>query len=666
MKLLRFIAPVACGVMMATAANAGETMYFYSGSRIVFAEDADNIARVALEDNGATIAVYGQDGTKLFTSPNAQLDYMSNKCEVPVADLLDIQFNEDGTATDLSPMKMAVQSTTTANNTVYSEAFGRNIARFDNPWGGTATNFYRIDYTTSSDFAKALLDGHTLEIVVMANFDGAITDSSNNVEAKPFASHEAGGTGFLISKKANGNGGASGKNVWTFLPNTSTTGSSTWRWATSLEQPVKGQYIHLVGVWNKDDQKAYVYINGELKFTADAPGDLVWPKAKAQWFAIGGDSSESACKNGWKGDIAVARIYDKPLNADEINNLWYSVKPAVENPDKQLVENVKIYSGLPFKAGVQFPVFANGFESGDKFYMSNTATDLGSEVAATLSDGKALLTLPANISAGNWWITLQRGSDSQMLGRTTFAASASIPGAKVIAHRGYWDTPGSAQNSRASLANAQALGCYGSETDIWLTTDGYLMVNHDTTFSGVTIASATYDQCKNLTLSNGEKMPRLEDFLEMLKASDSPTKLIIEIKKHNTVALNQAAAKAAVKAVKAAGVQDKVEYISFDIYALDQVLVEDPTALVAYLGSDYTVAQLKEHKHTGIDFKMADLRKSPSPTVQAHNLGMTVNAWTVTTTADIIEFNNMEVDFITSDAPIDALAIKAYYDQLPK
>lgn len=666
MKLLRYIAPVACGLILASTANAGETMYFYSGNRIVFAENSDNIARVAYEDNGATVAVYAPDGTKLFSSPKAELDYMSDRCEVPAADLLDIVFNEDGTATDVSPMKMAVKSTTTSNNTFYSPSFGRQVARFDNPWGTTATNFYRIDYTPTSDFGKALADGHTLEIVVMADFDGSITDASNNVEAKPFASHEAGGTGFLISKKANGNGGKSGKNVWTFLPNISTSGSSTWRWATSLEQPVKGEYVHLVGVWSKEDQKAYIYLNGELKYAADAPGDLVWPKTKAQWFAIGGDSSESACKNGWKGNIAVARIYDKALDADEINNLWFSVKPGIVNPDHFMVEDIKIYSGLPYKAGIQFPIYGKGFEQGDKFFMSNVADMTGSEVAATVADGKAMLTLPADIAEGNWWITMTRGTESQLLGRTTFAATASIPGARVIAHRGYWDTEGSAQNSRAALAAAQALECYGAETDIWLTTDGRLMVNHDKSFGGVTIASSTYDQCKNLTLANGEKMPCLEDFLEMIKTSASPTKLIIEIKKHSTVALNQEAAKAAVAAVKAAGVQDKVEYISFDINALDQVLVEDPEAICAYLDVNYSVNKLKQHNFTGIDFKMAELRKTPSPITLAHDLGMTVNAWTVNTTENIIEFNNLGVDFITTDAPEDALAIKAYYDQLVK
>ena len=40
---------------------------------------------------------------------------------------------------------------------------------------------------------------------------------------------------------------------------------------------------------------------------------------------------------------------------------------------------------------------------------------------------------------------------------------------KAIAHRGFWKTPGSSQNSITSLLKADSIGCYGSEFDVWLT-----------------------------------------------------------------------------------------------------------------------------------------------------------------------------------------------------
>ena len=52
-----------------------------------------------------------------------------------------------------------------------------------------------------------------------------------------------------------------------------------------------------------------------------------------------------------------------------------------------------------------------------------------------------------------------------------------------------------------------------------------VVVNHDATLNGVTLQTSTYEQVKNLTLSNGEKIPELQDFLNILAEDDGPTML---------------------------------------------------------------------------------------------------------------------------------------------
>ena len=241
-------------------------------------------------------------------------------------------------------------------------------------------------------------------------------------------------------------------------------------------------------------------------------------------------------------------------------------------------------------------------------------------------------------------------------------AGEQAKGAQVIAHRGYWDTPLAVQNSRASLKNALELKVYGSETDVWLTSDGQLMANHDMTFNGVSIKDATADECRALTLANGEQMPSLIDFIEIIKASDSPTKLIIEIKDHGTDRQNQAAASAAVAAVKSAGVADKVEYISAAQAACLEIIADDPEAKVAYLTGGIAPAALKQQGYTGIDYHMNELRQNPQWVKEAHDLGMTVNVWTATSRPDINEMTRLGVDFVTTDAPLTAIEIKADTD----
>lgn len=257
---------------------------------------------------------------------------------------------------------------------------------------------------------------------------------------------------------------------------------------------------------------------------------------------------------------------------------------------------------------------------------------------------KSLLTLVVLIPAG-----AMSGAD--------VADSPKVP--EVIAHRGFWNTEGSAQNSRASLRKAIETGCYGSETDVWLTTDGKLMANHDASYGGVTIRESSSDRCKELVLANGEHMPELQDFLDILiSAPESPTKLIIEIKDHGNAALNRSAATATVKAVKVAKLQDRVEYISFNEDACLQVMADDPEAKVAYLKGGVAPEELKKKGYTGLDYHMNEYRSNAGWNVSAHDCGMTTNVWTVTSDADLGEFFDMGVDYVTTDAPVRAMQMR--------
>ena len=130
------------------------------------------------------------------------------------------------------------------------------------------------------------------------------------------------------------------------------------------------------------------------------------------------------------------------------------------------------------------------------------------------------------------------------------------------------------------MQNALDLNIYGSETDVWITSDGCMMVNHDATFNGVRIETATAAKAQSLTLSNGEKMPTLEEFLEMMQASDSPTKLIIEIKTHSYASRNLAAADSTVNMVRRMGLQDRVEYIAFSLDICKRLVQNDPDACI--------------------------------------------------------------------------------------
>ena len=626
----------------------------YSGS-------TEEIDRVALEENNTQVSLYNADGAVLYSASRSSIDSMVFTRK-PVADVLDVVFKTDGTAEDVSPMKNVVATSAGgALTTYYNGTYRRFVAKFSNTWAGATSGYYRVDYANNQAFKAALADGHTLEAVVMADYTAPIA----NGEAKFFASHERGGTGLMVCKT---NNGMNGQNELTFLPNVSTTGSSTWRWATTGIVPQPQVYYHIIGVWDKEAGEARVYVNGELKNTVAAEGDLVFPASTSNWLAIGCDAGPTA-QLGWIGDVVVARIYDAPLTSQEVAVLWEEVSSLQNNPVPDMVSQIDFISGIAVKVGATYTISGQGFAEGDQIIFTSIANEADTYTLACdlVGDTGVEVTIPGGFASGQYRMMLTRGEAQQDLGLTTLEVVEEMPRpAEVIAHRGYWDTEGSAQNSLTAIRKAQELNLYGSELDVWLTTDGYIMLNHDASLGGVTFQDATYDQVKDLTLSNGEKVPQLIDCINLVKESDSPTKLIIEIKTHSTAERNMAAAEAVVNQVKEAGAQDKVEYIAFDLEICKKLAQLDPEAKVAYLSGGMGPATLHGYGITGLDYNISEFRNNPQWIQQAKELGMTVNVWTVNSMGDMAEMTNAGVQFITTDKPLEALKVAEYYKEMLK
>ncbi len=241
------------------------------------------------------------------------------------------------------------------------------------------------------------------------------------------------------------------------------------------------------------------------------------------------------------------------------------------------------------------------------------------------------------------------------------ACNAQRGGApKVIAHRGFWQaSPAVPHNSIASLKNAIALECFGTEFDVWLTSDDIPVIHHDPkTKNGIAIQDVTYAELmeKGGLLANGEKIPTLDEYLAAWGKSDKKVKLIFEIKSHRTPERNYQAAKRVDETAKAYGIEPgQMEYISFSrdvCKALAEIKCGVP---VAYLNGDLTPAEAKaELGVTGIDYNQKVFRTNPEWIRQAHESGMIVNVWTVNEDADMQWFAEIGVDYITTDRP-DAL-----------
>ena len=141
------------------------------------------------------------------------------------------------------------------------------------------------------------------------------------------------------------------------------------------------------------------------------------------------------------------------------------------------------------------------------------------------------------------------------------AAATAVAGTpKVIAHRGYWETEGSAQNSIRSLVKADSIGCYASEFDIWMTKDSVVVLNHDPSINGIVIEKATAAEVCSQKLANGETVPTLEEFCQV--AQKLPIRLVCEVKAHDSQSSERACIKRAIALMKKYGLEDRVDYIT--------------------------------------------------------------------------------------------------------
>ena len=584
--------------------------------------------------------------------------------DTPVADLLDVVFNGDGTASDISESGMTVNYFKGGSAVCYyNETYGRYVSHYNHKLASSVSaGYYEIDYTDNLEFQNALADGHTLEVVFRMDLE------ANGSEIKPFSSMDSGGLGFLITASSRG------KEI-TYLPNVSTDGKSNWIWAQSGIVPEPGRYYHVVGVWNKKSQRATVYVDGVFKNEVDAIGNLNLPGTQRKWFCIGGDPGGGKAQCAFNGDVAIARIYDKPLVAEEVALLYENEV----NDARTEVMQVSDITYLPFASvakGYWYYIYADGFRNGDVLTLESTKDrSISCRCRTEYAAGLLKLQVPDDLISGNYRIILGRGDSILPLGYVDLKMTETIHATRktrIVAHRGYH--PGNIpENSIESLIEAQKLKVYGSELDVYITTDGVVVLYHDTTlrgtsdhadnegYKGLRPDSCTYEEIRNYKLSNGELIPTLDQYLDQAKKCPE-VKVILEIKSHDTAEKNMRAVKACYEAVMNKGMQSQVEYISGNYDILKKVVEYDPDAMVQVLGSRSDVEMYLKDGIRGIDYRHD--RLTDDIIHQARELGMTINVWTLNTVDAMMEFIGKGVDLITTDEAELGMSVvgKTYVD----
>lgn len=231
----------------------------------------------------------------------------------PVADILDVVFDENGEAHDVSALNNPVKYIAgTPCSLSWNDVYLKYVPSFSHKQAGSGitSGFYRIEYTDA--IMSALNDGYTMEALIKPG------KAPNGSEIKAFSATTSGGMAIMIANTSRGKG-------LEFIQHN----GSAWCFASTDIIPDPDVYYHVVGVWDKAAGKIHCYVNGELKKSVDCNGikHMTTATTRTRAFCIGGNTQSNTQLNGaWNGDVAIARIYDDPLTAEEIKELYENVK----------------------------------------------------------------------------------------------------------------------------------------------------------------------------------------------------------------------------------------------------------------------------------------------------------------------------------------------------
>ncbi|PAM95091.1 glycerophosphodiester phosphodiesterase [Flavobacterium sp. IR1] len=222
----------------------------------------------------------------------------------------------------------------------------------------------------------------------------------------------------------------------------------------------------------------------------------------------------------------------------------------------------------------------------------------------------------------------------------------------VVAHRGAFKANNLPENSIAALRHAIDLKLAGSEFDVVMTLDDSLVVNHDPHYNKMVIEKTNYADLIRFKLSNGEKLPTLEEYIIEGKKNNKQTMLVCEIKPSGiSTERGKEIAVKVVEKIKKLKAEKRTIYISFDYEILKQIQQVAPRASLQYLEGNKSPSELKKDRIAGADYHYSVFEKHPEWIKEAKDNKIILNVWTVNDAKVMDWIIENDFDYITTNEP---------------
>ena len=213
----------------------------------------------------------------------------------------------------------------------------------------------------------------------------------------------------------------------------------------------------------------------------------------------------------------------------------------------------------------------------------------------------------------------------------------------VVAHRGFHET--APENSERAAMLAVEAGADAIECDVYMSSDGYIMINHDDTTGrlmnqNLNVSQTTKDVLQSLTFTvgtaqEGDKMPTLEELFAAADEADPDDDIIhvIELKSTDPAMIEPMA-----EVIYGCGMEDRVVFISFSDAQIQKIREVMPEISVGELNSATNsgldnAANLKSLSDRidplGAFYNCAQGAQTAELVAAARHRGIFVHPWTV-------------------------------------
>lgn len=362
-----------------------QTIYRTSGANYGEAAPAVKLYIKDLEPSTAyTVKVYACSSWGLESDPLTARVITSAVNTTVKADVLDVVFQEDGTA--VNKVNGETLSVNGAPTVTYNEEQGRYVASFDG-----SDDAYSFDGI--HNWYDVMSNALTLE--AYAYLEETPTESYVNV----VSNQQSGGFGFTYK--------SDGKMYFYCMA-----GSDAYTCPGAQVQT--GKWIHLVGTY--DGEAVRLYVDGELVSEEAASGELVYPAHSARFMALGADSAVLKYASFFNGDIATAKVYTEALTAEQVAERYRNVNANESTDDGEVLIGDADSNGVVDTADAELIL---NYLVGWNTALDTAAADVNGNGAVDTHDATLILL------ADEEWEEALESSDTARLELTDYATNVA-------------------------------------------------------------------------------------------------------------------------------------------------------------------------------------------------------------------------------------------------